>query len=75
MKRIFAPGCALALYKPDVARRLREYLEARHGPIGEHLTCCRHEPGLGAGTQVGRGASAAATASSGLFPSTRSKDR
>jgi len=52
MKRVFAPGCALVLYKPDAARRLREYLDARHGPIGEHLTCCRHEPGLGAGTQV-----------------------
>jgi Fe-S oxidoreductase len=52
MNRVFAPGCALVLYKPSVARRLREYLEAKFGPIGEHLTCCRHEPGLGPGTQV-----------------------
>ncbi|NTU51679.1 MAG: (Fe-S)-binding protein, partial [Candidatus Aminicenantes bacterium] len=52
MRRVFAPGCALLLYRPDVARRLREYLDARHGPIGEHLICCKHEPGLGAGTQV-----------------------
>jgi Fe-S oxidoreductase len=52
MNRVFAPGCALVLYKPETARRLREYLSAGLGPIGEHLTCCRHEPGLGAGTQV-----------------------
>ena len=52
MKRVFAPGCALVLYKPDAARRLQEYLGSRLGPIGEHLTCCHHEPGLPAGTQV-----------------------
>ena len=52
MKRIFAPGCALVLTKPDAARKLRDHLEAKLGGIGEHLTCCRHEPGLEKGTQV-----------------------
>jgi Fe-S oxidoreductase len=52
MKRVFAPGCALVLTKPDVARRLRDHLEAKLGGIAEHLICCRHEPGLERGTQV-----------------------
>lgn len=52
MKRVFAPGCALVLHNPDAARRLREHIETKFGPVAEHLTCCRHEPGLERGTQV-----------------------
>lgn len=47
MAQVFAPGCALMLHKPDLARRLRAFLG-----LPEHLTCCRHEPGLPAGTRI-----------------------
>lgn len=52
MKKVFAPGCALMIYKPDLGRRMLEFLHKDLGDIDEHLTCCRHEPRLPAGTQV-----------------------
>ena len=52
MNRLFAPGCALMVYKPHLAERL-------HGILGGHfermdmlLTCCRHIPPLPTGTEV-----------------------
>jgi Fe-S oxidoreductase len=52
MKNVFAPGCALALYRPDLARRITAVLSERFGPVAEHHVCCHHEPGLPAGTRV-----------------------
>jgi len=52
VKKVFAPGCALMIYKPDLGRRMLEFLHKDLGDIDEHLTCCRHEPRLPAGTQV-----------------------
>lgn len=52
MKKVFAPGCALMIYKPELARKLLAFLRQEAGDIAEHLTCCRHEPGLEAGTRV-----------------------
>jgi hypothetical protein len=52
MSDIFAPGCALALYKPQLVRRVTAVLSARLGPVAEHHVCCRHEPGLPPGTRV-----------------------
>jgi Fe-S oxidoreductase len=52
MKTVFAPGCALMIYKPALAGKLLAFLRQEAGDIAEHLTCCRHEPGLAAGTQV-----------------------
>jgi Fe-S oxidoreductase len=52
MKRVFAPGCALVIYKPELAQRMLEFLNGDLGRIDEHLICCRHEPGLEDGTQV-----------------------
>jgi Fe-S oxidoreductase len=52
MSLAFAPGCALLLHKPDLARRLLEHLEATQGGIPEHLTCCHHDPQLPAGTRI-----------------------
>lgn len=57
MKRVFAPGCALMIYKPELGRKMlqllqRELLQSEEEGIGEHLTCCRHEPHLPAGTQI-----------------------
>lgn len=47
MTHVFAPGCALLLHKPALAERLKQRLN-----LTEHLTCCRHEPGLPPGTTV-----------------------
>ena len=52
MDRVFAPGCALMIYKPELARKVLNFLQAAYGNVGEHLTCCRHEPHLPAGTQI-----------------------
>ncbi len=52
MKQVFAPGCALMIYKPELGQRLLEYLNRELGNVPQHLTCCRHEPGLPAGTQI-----------------------
>ena len=52
MKQVFAPGCALTIYKPHLAKRLLEFLDRDLGGIAEHLTCCRHEPGLAKGTRI-----------------------
>jgi hypothetical protein len=46
MKTVYAPGCALMLYKPELARKVLQWLRVELGDIDEHLTCCRHEPGL-----------------------------
>ena len=52
MKRVFAPGCALMIYKPQLAEKMLEFLNEDLGNVDEHLICCRHEPTLLAGTQV-----------------------
>ena len=46
MKTVYAPGCALMLYKPELAARFLRWLQGELGDVDEHLTCCRHEPGL-----------------------------
>jgi len=52
MKRVFAPGCALMIYKPQLAEKMLEFLNESLGNVDEHLICCRHEPHLPTGTQV-----------------------
>ena len=52
MQKVFAPGCALMIYKPALADKLLAFLRREGGDLGEHLTCCRHEPGLEPGTKV-----------------------
>ncbi|MGA2083611.1 MAG: (Fe-S)-binding protein [Holophaga sp.] len=52
MAQAFAPGCALMIYKPELGKRLLEFLNRGPEPIPEHLTCCHHEPGLPAGTRI-----------------------
>lgn len=52
MNRVFAPGCALMIYKPELAAKMLEFLQKDMAVIGEHLVCCRHEPGLAAGTEI-----------------------
>ena len=52
MKKLFAPGCALVLYKPHLVDRLHDHLEKRFGTMETLLTCCRHVPPLPSGTEV-----------------------
>lgn len=52
MPQVFAPGCALKLYKPELATRLLSYFNRNGNSVPEHTICCRHAPGLPAGTRV-----------------------
>ncbi|GLC32618.1 (Fe-S)-binding protein [Clostridium omnivorum] len=52
MKQVYAPGCAFMIYKPELAKKVLEFLNKDLGPMDEHLVCCRHEPNLEIGTQV-----------------------
>jgi len=52
MKEVYAPGCALMIYKPELAKKVLEFLNEDFSGVTEHLTCCRHEPNLESGTRV-----------------------
>lgn len=52
MKQVYAPGCALMIYKPELAEKTLQFLNEDLGLIANHLTCCRHQPHLERGTQV-----------------------
>ena len=52
MKRIYAPGCAFVLYKPDLVGRLHAILNENLGERERLLTCCKNIPPLEPGTQV-----------------------
>jgi Fe-S oxidoreductase len=57
MRNVFAPGCALMMYKPHLAHRITAYLnetgENKAGEaVTEHHICCHHDPRLAQGTRV-----------------------
>ena len=52
MQKIFAPGCALMLYKPYLAEKLHIILNENIGRTDILSTCCRHEPQLTSKTEV-----------------------
>jgi len=52
VKQIYAPGCALMIYKPELAHKVKDFLTIELGDMTEHLTCCRHQPKLEKGTQI-----------------------
>ncbi|QJW47894.1 (Fe-S)-binding protein [bacterium BFN5] len=52
MSQAYAPGCALMIYKPDLAKKIIDFLNFASGGIAGHLTCCRHDPKLQVGTTV-----------------------
>jgi Fe-S oxidoreductase len=52
MKQVYAPGCALMIYKPELAKKVLSFLNKDLNAIPEHLICCRHKPNLENGTQV-----------------------
>jgi hypothetical protein len=46
MKKIFAPGCALMLYKLQLAEKLHEVLNNNIGNVDLLETCCKRDPDL-----------------------------
>ncbi len=52
MGLVFAPGCALTIYKPHLVEQVLSFLNVELGDVAEHTTCCRHEPGLPPGSRV-----------------------
>jgi Fe-S oxidoreductase len=50
--RIFAPGCALMLYKPELADKLHIILNEQLGPMDQLMVCCRHDPNVVSLTEV-----------------------
>ena len=52
MKYIFAPGCALILYKPNLVEKLHSLLNSNLGEMELLSTCCRKFPELEPGIKV-----------------------
>lgn len=51
-KLYFAPGCALMLYKPELAEKVLLILNKSLRKVNMLLTCCRHDPHLTANSKV-----------------------
>ena len=51
-KRIFAPGCALMLYKPELAEKLHSILNKNLGEMDKLMICCHHDPQLAEPTEI-----------------------
>lgn len=49
---VFAPGCALMLYKPELAERVHKKLEELFGEMDMLLTCCQHDPLLPVNSKI-----------------------
>ena len=52
MEYVFAPGCALMIYKPRLAEKLQEYVEKEYGKMKMLLTCCFNTQSLVPGTCI-----------------------
>ncbi len=50
--QVYAPGCALMIYRPELAGRVLAHLNADGPSVTQHLTCCRHSPQLPEGTEI-----------------------
>lgn len=51
-KLFFAPGCALMLYKPELAEKIYKFLNNNLGDVEMLLTCCQHDPNLPENSKV-----------------------
>lgn len=52
MERVYAPGCALLIYKPHLAVKVSKFLNKEFGNIPDYIKCCRSKPDLKKGTQI-----------------------
>jgi Fe-S oxidoreductase len=50
--RVFAPGCALMIYKPELAEKVHLMLNENIGKIDKLMLCCQHDPKFTAKTEV-----------------------
>jgi Fe-S oxidoreductase len=51
-KKVFAPGCALMLYKPESAAKIHLILNKNLGKMDMLLTCCHHDPQFTEKTEI-----------------------
>jgi Fe-S oxidoreductase len=51
-KQVFAPGCAVEIYKPELTEKVLKYLNEEIGDVEKHLICCMFDPKLPAGTRI-----------------------
>ena len=52
MNTVFAPGCALMVYKPASAKKLLAIVQQELGAVPAYLTCCKHPPAFAKDTRV-----------------------
>jgi len=52
MKKLFAPGCALMLYKPELAEKIHAILNKNLSEMDKLMTCCHHDPRFDTKTEV-----------------------
>jgi Fe-S oxidoreductase len=52
MKKVFTPGCAMRLYKPELGDKLFSILNENLHDVKELETCCKHDPCFEAETEV-----------------------
>lgn len=50
--KIFAPGCALMLYKPEVAEKIHAFLNINVGEMEMLMTCCQRDPEVKQAAQI-----------------------
>lgn len=51
-KLVFAPGCALMLYKPELASKIHLLLNKNLGEMDMLMTCCKHDPLLETNSKI-----------------------
>ena len=49
---LFAPGCALILYKPELVKRVHKQFEEIFGKMDILEKCCQHDPQLPVNTKI-----------------------
>lgn len=49
---VFAPGCALMLYNPELAEKIHQSLVDNFGEMEMLTTCCKHDPLLPSGSKI-----------------------
>lgn len=52
IRKTFAPGCALMIYKPEMANKVYNILKSLFGEMDMLLTCCKQNPEFKENTQV-----------------------
>ncbi len=52
MKSYYSPGCAFIYYKPDLAKRVEEYLVSRGICEGSYIPCCLVKPDVPENTRL-----------------------